>query len=194
MDIGTILLLAIALAMDCFAVSITNGVALGRFHFVPIMKMALLFGFFQAFMPLIGWLAGVGFKEQIEAYDHWIALAVLVFLGVKMIRESLSDEKEVGSQPALCWKTLVLLAIATSIDALATGLVFITETIPTFVLALVMIGLFSFLLSVAGNLVGLYLGSHLPVNMELVGGLVLIGIGVKIFLEHTSLLSIWFGI
>lgn len=193
MDVGTILLLALALAMDCFAVSITNGVALGRFHFVPIMKMALLFGFFQALMPLVGWLAGVGFKERIEAYDHWIALGVLVFLGVKMIRESQTEGEEGESQPALHWKTLILLAIATSIDALATGLVFITETIPTFVFALMMIGLFSFALSVAGNLVGLYLGRHLPVNMELVGGLVLIGIGVKIFLEHTALLSVWFG-
>lgn len=193
MDVGTILLLAIALAMDCFAVSITNGVAFGRFHFVPIMKMSLLFGFFQALMPLVGWLAGVGFKERIEAYDHWIALGVLVFLGVKMIRESLTDGEEGESQPALHWKTLILLAIATSIDALATGLVFITETIPTFVFALMMIGLFSFALSVAGNLVGLYLGRHLPVNMELVGGLVLIGIGVKIFLEHTALLTVWFG-
>ena len=127
MDVGTILLLAIALAMDCFAVSITNGVALGRFHFVPIMKMSLLFGFFQALMPLVGWLAGVGFKERIEAYDHWIALGVLVFLGVKMIRESLTEGEEGESQPALRWKTLILLAIATSIDALATGLVFITH-------------------------------------------------------------------
>lgn len=186
MDVITIILLAVALAMDCFAVSITNGIALRRFHFVPIMKMALLFGLFQAGMPLIGWLAGISFKTAIESIDHWIAFAILLILGLKMIKESLSDEDEESSdgQPALQWKTLIFLAVATSIDALATGLVFLTEKVETFIFALVMIGLFSFGFSVAGNAIGIYLGKHLPVNMEMVGGFVLIGIGVKILLEH----------
>ncbi len=185
MDVITILLLAVALAMDCFAVSITNGIALRQFHFVPIMKMATLFGLFQAGMPLMGWLAGISFKSQIESIDHWIAFAILLILGLKMIKESLSDdEEEEGGQPALQWKTLVFLAVATSIDALATGLVFLTEKVETFIFALVMIGLFSFGFSVAGNAIGIYLGKHLPVNMEMVGGFVLIGIGVKILLEH----------
>lgn len=189
MDVITILLLAVALAMDCFAVSITNGIALRQFHFVPIMKMAFLFGLFQAGMPLIGWAAGVGFKSQIEFVDHWIAFGVLLFLGVKMIKESLSDEEdEKENQPALQWKKLIFLAVATSIDALATGLVFLTESVKTFVFALVMIGLFSFGLSVAGNMIGIYLEKHLPFNMEMVGGIVLVGIGVKILLEHTGVL------
>ncbi len=188
MDIITIILLAIALAMDCFAVSVTNGIALRRFHFVPIMKMAFLFGLFQAGMPLIGWAAGVGFKSYIESIDHWIAFFILLFLGLKMIKESLSeDEEAVGGQPALQWKRLIFLAIATSIDALATGLIFLTETVSTFIFALVMIGLFSFGLSLAGNAIGIYLEKHLPVNMEMVGGFVLIGIGVKILLEHLGL-------
>lgn len=185
MDVLTILLLSVALAMDCFAVSITNGIALGQFRLLPIVKMALLFGFFQAFMPLIGWLAGVSFKSEIEAWDHWIALGILVFLGGKMIKESLSDEEDEVSQPALAWKTLLLLSVATSIDALATGVVFITETTSTFQFALLMIGLASFLFSVLGNTIGIYAKKHLPVNMELVGGVVLILIGVKVFVEHT---------
>lgn len=189
MDILTIILLAVALAMDCFAVSITNGIALRQFHFVPIMKMAFLFGLFQAAMPFLGWLAGVGFKDYIETFDHWIALGVLVFLGAKMIYESLSEKEDEDSQPALNWKRLVFLAVATSIDALATGLVFITETVSRFLFALLMIGLFSFGFSLLGNAIGVFVGKHLPVNMELVGGLVLIGIGVKIFCEHTGLLS-----
>lgn len=192
MSIVTIILLAVALAMDCFAVSITNGIALRQFHFVPILKMALLFGLFQAAMPFFGWLAGVGFKEYIEAFDHWIALGVLVFLGLKMIYESLTEKNEEDVKPALNWKRLVLLAIATSIDALATGLVFITETTSRFLFALLMIGLFSFGFSVLGNAIGVFAGKHLPVNMEMVGGLVLIGIGVKIFCEHTGILSYLF--
>lgn len=185
MDVITIILLAIALAMDCFAVSITNGIALRQFHFVPILKMAVLFGLFQAGMPLIGWAAGVWFKSYIEFIDHWIAFGVLLFLGIKMIKESLAEDDEDGDgQPALQWKKLIFLAIATSIDALATGFVFLTESVSTFVFALAMIGLFSFGLSVAGNAIGIYMKQHLPVNMEMVGGFVLIGIGVKILLEH----------
>lgn len=194
MDVITIILLAIALAMDCFAVSITNGIAMKNVQIVPIVKMAFLFGLFQAMMPLIGWLAGVGFADLIETWDHWIALAILTVLGVKMIKESLSeDDNDQVVQPAIQWKTLVFLAIATSIDALATGLVFITETSSTFVFALIMIGLASFLFSVMGNLIGIKAGKHLPFNMELVGGLVLIGIGLKIFFEHTGLLSVIFS-
>ena len=185
MDVATILLLAVALAMDCFAVSITNGIALRQFRFFPIFKMALLFGFFQAFMPLLSWVAGIGFKSMIEDWDHWIALVILGFLGGKMVKESFSNEEIADAEPALDWKPLFMLAIATSIDALATGVVFLSESVSTFLFALLMIGLASFLFSVVGNAIGIYARRHLPVNMELVGGIVLIAIGVKIFLEHT---------
>lgn len=190
MDCITIVLLAIALAMDCFAVSVTNGIALKQFHLSSILKMAFLFGFFQSIMPLITWLLGVGYKDEVEAWDHWIALVVLLFLGGKMIKESLTkDSEEKDVQPAIAWKSLIVLSIATSIDALATGFVFITESTSTFIFALCMIGLASFLFSVIGNIIGIYAGKHLPINMELVGGLVLIGIGVKIFCEHMGYLS-----
>lgn len=190
MDSITIILLSVALAMDCFAISIANGIALKRIHLGTILKMAVLFGFFQSFMPLITWLLGECFKEEIEAWDHWIALVILVILGGNMIRDVFSGKKEDEmTQPAVDWKTLILLSIATSIDALATGFVFITETAETFIFALTMIGFASFMFSVAGNVLGVYVGRHLPVNMKLIGGLVLIGIGVKIFLEHTGFLS-----
>ena len=110
-----------------------------------------------------------------------------------MIKDVFSGEKEDETgQPAVDWKSLILLSIATSIDALATGFVFITETTETFIFALTMIGLASFMFSVAGNVLGVYAGKHLPINMKLIGGLVLIGIGVKIFLEHTGFLSNFF--
>ena len=193
MDSVTIILLSVALAMDCFAVSITNGIALKRIHLGTILKMAVLFGFFQSFMPLITWLLGECFKEAVEAWDHWIALIILVFLGGNMIKDVFSGENEEETgQPAVDWKNLILLSIATSIDALATGFVFITETTETFIFALTMIGLASFMFSVAGNVLGVYAGKHLPINMKLIGGLVLIGIGVKIFLEHTGFLSNFF--
>lgn len=190
MDTVTIILLSVALAMDCFAVSVTNGIALKQFQWGTILKMAILFGLFQAFMPLITWFLGDMFKEEIEAWDHWISLLILVFLGGKMIKDSLSKEEEEDVyRSAVDWKSLIILAIATSIDALAMGFVFITETTDTFIFALVMIGIVSFMFSVAGNILGVYAGKHLPINMRLVGGIVLIAIGVKIFLEHTGLLS-----
>lgn len=189
MDIITIILLAIGLAMDCFAVSITNGIALRQFHFGPIIKMALLFGLFQAGMPVIGWLLGVGFKSQIEFIDHWIAFGILLYLGIKMIKESLIEEEDESLlKPTLSWKKLFVLAIATSIDAFSTGFIFLTESVKTFVFAVAMIGVFSFGFSLAGNLIGIHAGKHLPVNMEMIGGLVLIGIGVKILLEHMAII------
>ena len=181
----TIIFIAVALAMDCFAVSVANGIALKRVKILPIFKIALLFGLFQGIMPLLGWLAGIGFQSFIEKWDHWIALIILTLLGLKMIHEGLSEKKE-----ATCcyvergWKSLILIAIATSIDALATGIVFVP--FPEIVLkAVIIIGAVSFLFSVLGNFTGLFLGKKFNLRVEILGGLVLIGIGVKIFIEHT---------
>ncbi|MFA6884169.1 MAG: manganese efflux pump MntP family protein [Paludibacteraceae bacterium] len=185
MDLFTIILLAIALAMDCFAVSLANGIALRQFRWIPILKMAFLFGLFQGVMPVFGWLLGLGFKSIIEQWDHWIALAILSMLGLKMIHESLSEKKdESESTPALGWKSLVLLAIATSIDALATGLMFVSCS-KIFLLAVLIIGLVSFVFSFVGNTLGIYCGKRFDFKVEILGGVVLIGIGIKIFMEHT---------
>ena len=189
MSLVTVILLAIALAMDCLVVSIANGITLRHIQWVPILKMSFLFGLFQAAMPLIGWLTGIWFKDIIAAWDHWIALLILSVLGGKMIKESLFEKEDENEQPAIRWKMLIALAIATSIDALVTGVLFVTEPIPLFILDLVIIGLVSFIFSIGGNTIGIFMGKHLPINMKLVGGLLLIGIGVKIFLEHTNFLS-----
>lgn len=192
MDIFSIVLLAIGLAMDCLAVSVTNGIALKRFQVGPILKMAFLFGLFQGAMPFFGWLAGVGFQGLIESWDHWLAFGILAFLGVKMIidgvKESKEESDESNAQPALQWKKLIMLAIATSIDALATGLVFVTTQTKIFIIALLIIGAVSFLFSVLGNAIGILAHKHLPFNMQVIGGIVLIFIGVKIIAEHLQLI------
>ncbi|HOI26619.1 MAG: manganese efflux pump MntP family protein [Paludibacteraceae bacterium] len=185
MDLITIILLAVALAMDCFAVSLANGIALKQFRLSPVLKMAFLFGLFQGMMPVFGWLLGLGFKSIVEQWDHWIALIILVCLGGKMIYESLTEkEDEVESSPALGWKSLVFLAIATSIDALATGLMFVSCS-EVFLLAVIIIGVVSFIFSFAGNSLGIFFGKRFNFKVEILGGIVLIGIGIKIFLEHT---------
>lgn len=189
MSLVTVILLAIALAMDCFVVSIANGITMRHIQWVPILKMSFLFGLFQTAMPLIGWLTGIWFKDIIAAWDHWIALIILSVLGGKMIKESLFEKEDETGQPAIRWNMLAALAVATSIDALVTGVLFVTEPIPLFIFDLAIIGMVSFIFSVVGNTIGIFMGKHLPINMKLVGGLLLIGIGLKIFLEHTNFLS-----
>ena len=185
----TIILIAVALAMDCFAVSIANGMTLKKVKLLPILKISLLFGFFQGLMPVLGWLAGIGFQSFIEKWDHWIALIILTLLGCKMIHEGFSEKKEVSCCYAeRGWKSLVLIAIATSIDALATGIVFVP--FPEILLkAVIIIGVVSFLFSILGNFIGLFFGKNFNLRVEILGGLVLIGIGVKIFIEHTWFLN-----
>ncbi len=188
MDVYSIILLSVALAMDCFAVSITNGIVMRRFHLLTVLKMSFFFGFFQAMMPLIGWLAGRGFQHWIEAWDHWLAFGILLVLGVRMIIEGVrGGEEEIPADapvPDLKWKRLLMLSVATSIDALATGLVFVTSPVSEFVFALCSIGIVSFLFSFGGNMIGVYAGKRLPVNMQVIGGVVLVFIGVKIIAEH----------
>ena len=144
MDFVTILLLSIAVAADCFVVSVSNGIALNKFIFSPIIKMAFLFGLFQAMMPVFSWLAGKQCGSWIEPYDHWVALAILSFLGAKMIWESFDENSDSESEVVLHWGRLIILAIATSIDALAIGLLFVTEATERFIFAIICIGLCSF--------------------------------------------------
>jgi putative Mn2+ efflux pump MntP len=187
LDIFSIILLAIGLAMDCFAVSISKGVCARRFYAGYTFWMAFLFGFFQAVMPLIGYFAGIFFVEQIKTVDHWIALVLLGFIGVRMIIESLKkdDEKcETGeARKHFNWKTLLSLAIATSIDALAIGVVFISFA-DVIWRAVIIIGFTSFLFSVIGMAIGTSFGKRFHFNAELIGGIILVGIGLKIWAEH----------
>jgi putative Mn2+ efflux pump MntP len=183
MELITIIIIAVGLAMDAFVVSIVSGGTYRKLHVKHALRMALFFGAFQAFMPLIGSLAGLCLKECIQDYDHWIAFALLAAVGGKMIYESFKIKSvEENPDPSNIFVLLVL-SIATSIDALAIGITLslITSSIA---LAVTIIGLITFTLSYAGIVIGKKLGHFFENKIEVFGGLVLIGIGVKILCEH----------
>jgi len=186
MSILEIWLLAVSLAIDCFTVSITSGIILHRIRWGIFLKMAFLFGLFQAAMPFLGWLGASRFNHLIETYDHWIAFALLAFLGIRMIREHFKDEEERSFDPARM-KVILTLAVATSIDALAVGISFAFtgfRTLSSLLYPLTAIGIASFVISLAGSLIGVFFGKRFNLRVEIFGGLVLIGIGVKILFEH----------
>lgn len=181
-------LLAVALAMDCFTVSIVSGVMIRRYLWGMVLRMAFLFGFFQALMPFIGWLATSHFSEQLEAIDHWIAFALLAFIGGKMFKEAFEDEEEHSFDPRNL-RTQLLLAVATSIDALAIGISFACtgyRMLSQLVVPLFVIGIVSFLFSVFGNALGVRFGKRIAHRLkpELLGGIILLVIGFKILVSH----------
>ncbi len=179
MNLLSVILLAVGLAMDCFAVSSMKGVVCGKRPWL----MAVFFGVFQGGMPLIGYAAGSAFASVIDRFDHWIALVLLTFIGGKMIWESFHEVEENNSKSDGSIAELLTLAVATSIDALATGVIFVPYSWKSVLLDMGIIAFVSFAFSLLGYHAGKRLGTHLPVNVELLGGLVLIGIGVKIFVE-----------
>lgn len=181
-------MLAIALAMDCFTVSIVSGVIMRRWLWGMILRIAFLFGLFQAMMPLIGWMATSHFSEQLEFIDHWIAFGLLAFIGGKMIRESFGPEEEQQFNPKNL-HTQLLLAIATSIDALAVGISFACMGYRDFsqiAYPLFIIGLVSFMFSLFGYKLGVRFGKSIARKLkpELLGGIILIVIGIKILITH----------
>lgn len=183
-----LLLLSIALAMDCFTVSMMSGVMLRRSINAAILRMALLFGVFQAAMPLAGWIGTAHFSQYLEAVDHWIAFGLLVFIGGKMIKESFDDNGEPSFNP-LHVRTQLLLAVATSIDALAVGISMVClgySHITMLAEPLLMIGVASLVLSVVGYWLGVRFGRIVARRLrpELLGGLVLVFIGIKVLLSH----------
>lgn len=189
MDILSIIIIGIGLAMDCFAVSISKGVCLKKFKLKKVLRMALLFGLFQGLMPLIGYLGGQTFSGLINSFDHWIAFGLLGIIGGKMFIEGLKPidpHCEINVNP-FKWKTLITLAFATSIDALATGIVFVPFP-DKIEIAIISIGIISFLFSILGVYLGVHFRNKIKINVELLGGIILIGIGLKVLLEH--LLSI----
>lgn len=186
-----LLLLSVALAMDCFTVSLMSGVMLRRAVTAAILRMALLFGVFQAAMPLAGWLGTAHFSQYLEAVDHWIAFGLLAFIGGKMIWESLADDDSEPSFNPLHLRTQLLLAVATSIDALAVGISMAClgyNHITTLTLPLVMIGATSVVMSIAGYWLGVRFGRIVArrIKPELIGGLVLVFIGIKVLLSHIA--------
>lgn len=171
--------------MDAFAVSITSGSAIKRLHIKHALRIAFFFGAFQALMPVIGWLAGLSLIDVITGIDHWIAFGLLVFIGCKMIYESTLMSSEEKNNNPLNIGVLLMLSIATSIDALAVGLSlsFIKVFIVTPAL---IIGIITFSLSYLGVYIGNRLGHFFENKFEVVGGIILIGIGIKILAEHLS--------
>lgn len=182
-------LLAVGLAMDCFAISIASGILLKRMLWRPMLTMAFFFGLFQALMPLLGWLGASAFSHLIESLDHWIAFAILTFLGVRMIRESYKDEDCKHEYDPKSLKVVLALAVATSIDALAIGVSFAFLGMKSFqeILPPVsIIGFVSFVMSLAGLAFGIRFGCGIArrLRAELWGGIILIIIGTKILIEH----------
>ena len=189
MSILTIILFSIGLAMDCFAVSVSKGLAVDLHEVFAKRQhpwlMAVLFGLFQGGMPLIGYYAGTIFRDFFSRYAGIIALLLLGYIGGKMVWESGQRNKEEGQRikdADFSLKTLFVLAVATSIDALATGVIFIPCPERLW-LGISIIALGSFIFSIVGYLIGVFVGSKFKLNVELIGGLILIGIGLKIFIE-----------
>ncbi len=178
-----LLLIALGLSLDAFAVSVSNGMTIRHQRTNHALRMGIFFGFFQALMPLIGWSAGVGLKEWISGVDHWVAFGLLCLIGFKMIYESLRKEGKEGKTFSLSLGMLLILSIATSIDALAVGISFALLDI-AIVTPILVIGMVTFTLSFLGVLTGDKLGHFFEKKIEAIGGLILIGIGVKILIEH----------
>lgn len=182
----SLLLVSLSLAMDAFSVAVTDGIVIKNLKFRNALKIGLFFGVFQAAMPCIGWLLGYGFIRYISAIDHWIAFGLLALIGTNMIIEAVrGEEKEDSGKNPLDNKVLAVLAVATSIDALAVGITFATvgAYINIFVSSAV-IGVVAFVCSVCGVYIGRKSGDLFGGKAELAGGLVLIGIGAKILIEH----------
>ena len=182
-------LIAIGLAMDCTTVSITSGMILKKIIWKSIIRMAFFFGLFQAIMPLIGWLSTNYFSRQIEEFDHWIAFLFLVLIGGKMIKDAFTKEDEENTFNPNSMKVILTLAVATSIDALAIGVSFSClgmNSISQILSPIVIIGFVSFVLSILGFILGACFGSRINFKTELLGGIVLIIIGVKILIQHLT--------
>ena len=181
-----IFLIAVSLALDAFAVSVSSGISVPGFRWKDAVRMGVYFGLFQFAMPLIGWFLGSSVNTYIEAVDHWIAFGLLALIGGRMVWGARGGECELESGPTeLSHRRLTLLAVATSIDALAVGVSMAFMNVDIFWSSAV-IGAVAFTLSVVGGLAGRRLGCLFQKRAETVGGLVLIGIGVKILIEHLS--------
>ena len=186
MGYPALFILAVGLSMDAFAVAVCKGLSIRVLLPRHAVIVGLWFGAFQALMPAIGWLLGAAFADMIAAVDHWIAFVLLAFIGGNMIRESF-DKDEEECDPSLAPTTMLLLAVATSIDALAVGVTFAflrVDIVP----AVTLIGICTFLISAAGVKIGNVFGARYKSKAELSGGVVLVLIGLKILLDHLGML------
>ena len=182
-----LLLIAVGVSMDAFSVSVCKGLTTRRFSMRMALVCGLWFGTFQALMPVIGYLLGLQFACFIESVDHWIAFGLLFLIGANMIREAVAGKENSKQTNALDFKTMLLLAIATSIDALAVGVSFSCIEVELWA-SVAIIGLTTFVFSVLGVKIGNVFGTKFKKNAEVFGGIILILIGLKILLEHLGVL------
>ena len=183
MSFWEILLLAVGVSMDAFAVSIGKGLSAQRASWREALTVGLWFGGFQALMPVIGYYLGISFADLVTKVDHWIAFGLLLLIGGNMIREALQPEDEKTADTSFGFKTMLVLAIATSIDALALGISFAFLGTNLW-RAILIIGLTTFAFSAVGLLIGKKVGSRFHAGAQILGGVILIAIGVKILVEH----------
>ena len=191
MSIVELFLIGVGLSMDAFAVAVCQGLCMPTLNLRQGGVIALYFGGFQALMPLIGWFLGSQFAGYIQSFDHWVAFVLLALIGGNMVREALSPEEEESScavNSKLDHKKLFMMAVATSIDALAIGVAFAFMDV-LILPAVSLIGCTTFCLSLVGVVVGNFFGSRYKKRAELTGGIILILLGVKILLEHLGILA-----
>jgi len=187
MDLIELFLIAVGLSMDAFAVSVCKGLAMPKCTFKKAAIVGLWFGGFQALMPAIGYVLGAQFQEAIASIDHWIAFVLLALIGGNMIHEALDNDEE-EADASLNVKTMFLLAVATSIDALAIGITFAFLKV-NIIPAVCFIGIVTFIISFAGVKIGNVFGARYKNKAEIVGGIILILLGLKILLEHLGFLE-----
>lgn len=180
-----IVLIAVGLAMDAFAVSICKGLSFKKMDWKKAGIVGLYFGGFQGLMPVIGYLLGIGFESKIKSVDHWIAFVLLSFIGINMIKEAFGDKEETDDK--VDFKSMIVLAIATSIDALAIGVTFAFLSV-NIAFAVVTIALLTFIISMIGVKIGNVFGDKYQAKAEIAGGIILILLGLKILLEHLGIL------
>ena len=186
MDFFSTLLIAIALAMDAFSVSLTKGFTLKKITKTQVLWFAIFFGGFQALMPVLGWLGGIQLEWLITTFAPWVAFILLLLIGSNMIRESFSNDEE-DSSDKFSFKELTLLAIATSIDAFAVGITYAVLN-TDILIPIIMIGVTAFIFTIIGLYLGKKIGNYFGDKFEILGGVILILLGVKILLEGLGIL------
>ncbi|MBR6349085.1 MAG: manganese efflux pump [Lachnospiraceae bacterium] len=190
MSIWEVLIIAVGLSMDAFAVALCKGLSMKKLSIKYGIIIALFFGVFQALMPLIGWFVSSRFEKYIKAYDHWIAFAILLIIGAKMIIDAIKESRDPEKETEFRFKVteMLILAVATSIDALAVGVSFGLLEINIWS-SISIIGCVTFILSFIGVIIGNFFGNRFRTKAEIAGGIILILLGVKILLEHLGIIN-----
>lgn len=187
MGILAIFLVAIGLAMDAFSVAICKGLSMKKFETKKALIIGTYFGVFQGIMPIIGFLLGSSFSSIIERYDHWIAFSLLTLIGINMIRESFNKNEEYDTNDNVDFKSMIWLAIATSIDALTVGITFSFLNVNIWLASLI-IAVITYILSIVGVMIGNEFGAKYQTKAQITGGAILILMGIKILVEHLNII------